>query len=237
MTSGPQPSSSAEDAGGAPEVIVFDVNETLSDMSALGRRFADLGLPPELAQTWFAALLRDGFALAAAGSMASFARLAANGLQALLRGRPLDGDSDDAVAHILAGFDDLDLHADVDPGTAGLVRRGIRLVTLSNGAAGVAERLLDRSGIADRFERLMSVEEAGVWKPAPGSYRYAVRQCGVSAESAMLVAVHPWDVDGAKRAGLRAAWVNRGGGVFPDHFTRPDLEASSILDLAHRLAD
>ncbi len=220
---------------GLPEVIVFDVNETLSDMSVLGARFTDLGVPRELSQTWFAALLRDGFALAAAGGIAPFARLAANGLRTILGELALDRDLDDAVAHVLAGFDELGLHPDVEPATAALVRRGIRMVTLSNGAAGVAQRLLDRSGVADRFEHLLSVEEAGVWKPAPGSYRYAARRCAVPLGSAMLVAVHPWDVDGAKRAGLRAAWVNRGGGEYPDHFARPDLEASSLVELAHRL--
>ncbi len=47
-----------------PSVIVFDVNETLSDMAPLARRFADVGAPELLAQVWFASLLRDGFALA-----------------------------------------------------------------------------------------------------------------------------------------------------------------------------
>nr|WP_254925633.1 MULTISPECIES: hypothetical protein [unclassified Rhodococcus (in: high G+C Gram-positive bacteria)] len=48
-----------------PRVIVFDVNETLSDMSPLSERFADVGAPNELASLWFASVLRDGFALTA----------------------------------------------------------------------------------------------------------------------------------------------------------------------------
>ena len=34
--------------------------------------------------------------------------------------------------------------------------------------------------IADRFERLLSVEQAGQWKPAPGAYAYAAAVCGSS---------------------------------------------------------
>ncbi len=49
-----------------PSVIVFDVNETLSDMAPLAARFADVGAPDLLAKVWFASVLRDGFALAAA---------------------------------------------------------------------------------------------------------------------------------------------------------------------------
>jgi len=45
-----------------PEVVVFDVNETLSDMSPIAERFTDIGAPAHLAKLWFATLLRDGFA-------------------------------------------------------------------------------------------------------------------------------------------------------------------------------
>ncbi len=43
-----------------PTLLVFDVNETLSDMSPLAVRFEDVGAPKLLAQTWFAELLRNG---------------------------------------------------------------------------------------------------------------------------------------------------------------------------------
>ena len=40
-------------------------------------------------------------------------------------------------------------------------------MTLSNGSTSVAAALFERAGIQDRFEQLRSVEDAGVWKPAP----------------------------------------------------------------------
>ena len=43
-----------------PKVLVFDVNETLSDMSPMGQRFEDVGVPAPVAKAWFAGLLRDG---------------------------------------------------------------------------------------------------------------------------------------------------------------------------------
>lgn len=39
---------------------------------------------------------------------------------------------------------------------------------------------------------------------------------------AMLVAVHPWDVDGAARAGMRTAWLDRRGTAYPSYFTAPN---------------
>ena len=51
----------------------------------------------------------------------------------------------------------------------------------------------------------------------------------------MLVAVHPWDIEGARRAGLRTAWVNRSGARYPDHFGRAELEVASLEALATAL--
>lgn len=219
-----------------PALVVFDVNETLSDMSVMGQRFAEVGAPRHLAATWFAGLLRDGFALAAAGTSASFAELGAGLLRVQLAGLSLDRRVEAAVEHIMDGFGALQLHPDVVPGSAALADLGLRLVTLTNGSTSVAAGLFERAGIRDRFEQLLSVEEAGVWKPAPGSYRYALGRCGVVASEAMLVAVHPWDIDGASRAGLATAWINRTGGPYPSYFRRPDLEVETLGHLAELLA-
>ena len=35
---------------------------------------------------------------------------------------------------------------------------------------------------------------------------------------AKLVAVYPWDLDGAARAGLASVWINRTGGPYPEYF-------------------
>jgi len=67
-----------------PPVIVFDVNETLSDMSPMGERFTEIGAPAQLAKLWFATLLRDGFALTAGGDNGSFAEIGAEVLRGLL---------------------------------------------------------------------------------------------------------------------------------------------------------
>ncbi|HVB00750.1 MAG TPA: hypothetical protein VNE42_05760, partial [Acidimicrobiales bacterium] len=59
-----------------PQAIVFDVNETLVDLSRLRLIFDDLKMPPHSLEWWFAILLRDGMALAASGDYGSFASLA-----------------------------------------------------------------------------------------------------------------------------------------------------------------
>ncbi|MBY4129252.1 haloacid dehalogenase type II [Rhodococcus fascians] len=220
-----------------PAVIVFDVNETLSDMSTMPARFGDVGAPPHLFATWFAGVLRDGFALAAADGAEPFAGVASGLLRTLLFDAPLNRDLDEAVDHVMAGFAEPTVHSDVVEGVTALAALGIRLVTLSNGATSVAQNLLDGAGVRNRFELLLSVEAAGRWKPHADSYRYALEQCGVEPGDAMLVAVHPWDVDGAHRAGLRTAWLDRESRPYPAYFAAPDVQASSLPQLARLLGE
>ena len=205
-----------------PTVVVFDVNETLSDMSPMADRFTQVGAPPHLAKLWFTTLLRDGFALTAAGASEEFATV----------GREVG----DAVEHVMAGFGSLRVHPDVPDGVRALRAGGLRLVTLTNGSAQVAERLFTDAGIRDQFERLLSVEDAGAWKPAPAAYGYASAACQVPAEQLVLIAVHPWDIDGAARAGMSTVWLNRDQFAYPRYFTSPTWTAGSLPEAAAQLA-
>ncbi len=219
-----------------PEVIVFDVNETLSDMSPMRQVFEDVGAPGHLAATWFASVLRDGFALTVVGESASFVDLGTAALRTLLDPAALDRSQDDAVEHVMTGFRNLPVHPDVPPGIEALAEAGLRMVTLSNGSAEVGRSLLERAGLDQHLEAFLSVADVGIWKPAPRAYQHALARCGAKAHDAMLVAAHPWDVDGAHRAGLRTAWLDRDGRSYPSSFSSPDVIATDLVDLADQVS-
>jgi hypothetical protein len=58
---------------GRPAVVIFDVNETLSDMGPLADAFERAGLGGAAVEPWFAGVLRDGFALTSVGVNPGFA--------------------------------------------------------------------------------------------------------------------------------------------------------------------
>lgn len=219
-----------------PRVVLFDVNETLTDMEPLRGRFVDIGAPEHLFETWFAATLRDGFALTAAGSYAEFSVVAASSLRVTLASiDALNRNIEEAVEHVLAGFPELDVHQDVPEGMRRLREAGIRLATLTNGSVQLSETVLSRAGVLDLLEHRMSVSEARAWKPAAEPYRYAAAQVGVPVEQMALVAVHPWDTDGAKRAGLISGWINRKGHPYPQCFLPPDATGPDLPAVAEAL--
>jgi len=221
----------------APPVLVFDVNETLSDLAPLRGRLAQVGAPRDLFPVWFAGVLRDGFALTAAGEYVDFADLARDGLRALLAAGGLRHD-DTVIEHVLAGFTELDVHPDVPTGIRTLYAAGFRLATMTNGSTAITQALLDRADLTGYFEQLLDVRGPQRWKPAAEAYRYVVDAMGVAPHEAGLIAVHPWDIDGAISAGLTGIWLRRGAvdATYPQAMRSPTLVADDLDVLASLLA-
>ncbi|MGM9463519.1 haloacid dehalogenase type II [Streptomyces murinus] len=215
-------------------VLVFDVNETLTDMGPLADRFTAAGLPGRLLPLWFAGVLRDGVALTLAGGHASFAAVARDGLCAMAADEGLS-EPRRAADQILAGLTELPLHPDIPEGVRALRAAGFRLLTLTNGAAETTRAVLDRAGLTDLFEAHLDVNTPARWKPARAAYVHALDTANVPAAAALLISVHPWDIDGAARAGLATAWLRRTRAPYPLARRAADLTAASLPELADRL--
>jgi 2-haloacid dehalogenase len=216
------------------DVLVLDVNETLTDLEPLRDGFAAVGLPRHSLDDWFAATLRDGFALTAAGAYAGFREVAADVLTAQLAAAGIEP-TDETITTVLSGFTRLPLHADVAPGLRRLHEEGIRIVTLTNGSAAMSEQVFTEGGIMPLLEHRLDVDAPQRWKPHPDAYQYAADVCGVAVEQMGLAAVHPWDIDGARRAGLRGFYIDRRGTPYPKSFLAPDLVVPDFESLAAEL--
>lgn len=217
-----------------PRVLALDVNETLTDLEPVRAALQSHGLPSHALEIFFAETLRDGFALCAAGSFARFRDLAADSLGGLCSRYDVP-EPETAVEHVLSAFAELPAHPDVAPGLRRIHEAGVRLVTLTNGATAMSDRMLADEGLLDIVQPRLSVETPGRWKPHPDAYRFAAEQCGVAPEQMALAAVHPWDIDGAQRAGLVGCWIDRRGTPYPSSFRAPDVRAGDFGELADLL--
>jgi 2-haloacid dehalogenase len=218
-------------AASRPDVLVLDVNETLSDLTPMRQRFEAAGLPGHALDTWFAATLRDGFALTAAGATAEFGAIGADVLAGQLAAAGIEP-SEQAIRGVLSGFGQLSLHPDVVPGLQRLHAMGLRIVTLTNGSAAMSEQMFADAGLLPLLEHRLDVTTPGRWKPHRAAYEYAAEVCDVPVERMALVAVHPWDIDGAKRAGLQGWYLDRRHTPYPKVFLAPDLTAASVEELS-----
>lgn len=108
---------------------------------------------------------------------------------------------------------------------------------LTNGPALVQRARLTRLGLADRFMPLVISGELGCAKPDPRFFATALEQADVPPHAAVMIGDNPVaDVAGARHAGLRAIWLNRGSTAWPrDAGPAPDAVCGD-LTTAVRLA-
>ena len=111
-----------------------------------------------------------------------------------------------------------------------------RLVALSNGEPWFLSHLAENR-IGFDFDAIISVEEAGVFKPHPGVYRAAARILELEPPEIMMVAAHSFDIMGARACGYRGAFVNRYGLPFEETPYQPDMVVNDFAQLADCLLD
>lgn len=216
------------------QVVAFDVVETLFSLEPIRKRLQSLGLESTALEHWFASFLRDAMALSAAGQYTPFRPVAASTLAVFL-GRHGVEPSEEHVDGVLSGFGELDAHPDVRPALEFLRDRGVPAVTLSNGAADATQRLLTRAGLESLVARVFSIDEVRRWKPFPEPYLHAAAELGLRPGQLAMVAVHAWDVHGAKQAGLITGWADRLEGRWNSAMVEPDVVGSSLVEVVEGL--
>lgn len=138
----------------------------------------------------------------------------------------------DEVDALVSQIERLRPFADVVEGLRTLKDHGLRLVILSNGDPDMLERGVAYSGTADLFDRVVSVAEAGSFKPHEATYRTATVLLGIRPDEVCFVANHAFDCIGAKAAGMRTAFVDRRGRPFGNDTYPPDAVVVDFAELA-----
>lgn len=216
--------------------LLFDVNETLLDLSALDPAFERAFGSADVRETWFAALKELWLVQTVVGRYDDFATLADAALRLVADRHGLDlADAD--RRRITDGLTALPAHPEVADALGRLAAGGFRLAALTNGTPDGVRRQLRHAGLADRFEAVFSADEVRRYKPAPEPYRMACGRLGVEASETWLVAAHAWDVAGAEAVGMRTAFVARPGQALPPTGPTPDLSGADLHDVAQQLIE
>jgi 2-haloacid dehalogenase len=135
------------------------------------------------------------------------------------------------VAALVGAIERLSPFSDVAEALARLKAHGFRLVILSNGDPDMLERGVPYSGTAHLFDRVISVAEAGAFKPHVATYRTACDLIGAAPEQVLFVANHAFDCVGAKGFGMRTAFVDRRRRPFGNDQYPPDVIVADFREL------
>jgi len=218
-------------------VVALDVYGTLVDPAGMALRLgASFGArAPVAAQLWREKQLEYTFRRALMRKYADFDVCTLQALRYV--SASLSVTLDEAEEHaLLEAYLHLPAFTDVRDGLAMLRRAGYRLVALTNGTLHSARSVLQNAGISEFLEDVLSVEPIATFKPDPAVYALLEKLSAVRAEPAWLVSGNPFDVIGAKAAGLRAAWLRRDPQrIFDPWEFSPDLVVRNLEELCQKL--
>lgn len=219
------------------KIVVFDAYGTVFDVAGAVRHASAEAGPlvadwAALAATWRRKQLEYSWLRTLLGAHADFAEVTAEALdwtfEALgLNDRALRG-------RLLALYDRLPSFPEVAHALATLKDRGFRLALLSNGTPAMLQSALAANALQNRFDAVISVEEAGVYKPSPQVYALVEQRMAVTRDKVLFVSSNGWDVAGAARFGFATVWVNRDAAPMdrlphgPNHII-PDLARLSVI--------
>jgi len=112
---------------------------------------------------------------------------------------------------------------------------GMAMAILSNGSPAMLTPLVANAGIGDLLDAVISVEEAGIYKPHPKVYQLAVDRLGVAAGDIAFLSSNGWDAYAASAFGMRAIWCNRYGQPKERLPGAPECQIRSLAELPELL--
>lgn len=215
----------------ARAVFLFDVNETLLDMSALDPAFERAFGTAAARQQWFHTLQVLWMTATLTKNYQPFEKLARAALEmtVLRQGRDLARTEADAI---LESMKALPPYGDVAPALTQLRDLGFRLAALTNGTLKGLRAQLRHARLTDAFDALFSADEVEAYKPAATPYLYAAKRLELKARRLYLVSAHAWDIAGASAAGLGTVFVRRPRKVLNPNGPKPDITVSTLTELA-----
>jgi 2-haloacid dehalogenase len=112
-----------------------------------------------------------------------------------------------------------------------LKQAGFVTAILSNGTPDMLADAVRGAQLDGLFDYILSVEQAGVFKPHPDVYRLAVDKLGVPAAQIAFQSSNAWDAHAASAFGMRVVWCNRYGQRRERLPGSPDHEIRSLAEL------
>lgn len=188
---------------------VFDAYGTLFDVHSAVRRHADAVGPdaPRLSEVWRIKQLEYSWVRALTGRYEPFSTLTEQALDYAFAAVP--GASRNARDDLLAAYRALDPYPEVSAVLRALKEGGARTAILSNGSPDMLEPVIERAGLTDLLDAVVSVDALRTFKTDPRVYAHACERLGVAPGEVSFQSSNRWDIAGATAFGHRTVWVNR----------------------------
>lgn len=188
---------------------VFDAYGTLFDVASAALRCAEelTGMAPRLSTLWRDKQLQYTWLRAVQGRHADFWQVTGDALDFALESLELADPS--LRERLMQLYLTLDAYPDVPAALRQLRDAGLATAILSNGSPAMLAPAIAHAGLGDFLDHVLSVEEAGVYKPHTRVYQLAVDRLAVPPQEIAFISSNGWDAWAGSAFGMRAVWCNR----------------------------
>ena len=209
--------------------VFFNLTGTLVDPAVLAQPLGDSSAAEELVLDALDDGVSMGMADALTGELTPLDALVEAAMRRRLR---LAGAEEDLAAAALELMPTMPAYLEAPGALESLRSHGLKLGVLSQSSVERSDAVLRFAGLRDRFELVLSAQEASAYKPDPRTYRMALRRAEAGPSDVCFVSTHWWDVAGAKRCGLRTGWVARRERALLETVPTPDYTGADLAEVA-----
>ena len=212
---------------------VFDAYGTLFDFASAAARCADaLGDKAQaLTPLWRDKQLQYTWLRAAQNRHADFWQVTGDALDFALETLGIADRQGALRRRLMDCYLTLEAFPEVPTVLRQLKSAGFVTAILSNGTPEMLAAAVQHAGIGGVLDHVLSVEEVGVFKPAPAVYRLAVDRLGIPSNAIAFQSSNAWDIHAASAFGLRTVWCNRSGQRRERLPGAPDREVKTLAEL------
>jgi len=197
------------------KAAIFDAYGTLLDVNSATRRLVQSDTYPQLAAhetqlsaIWRTKQLHYSWLRSLMGAYVPFWQCTSDALDYALAETGLDGDS--ALRNdLLALYRKIDAYDDAKRLLQELT--DVPTAILSNGNYDMLRDATQSAGIDSYLDKILSVEDVGIFKPSRKVYQMGCDAFDVKANEVLFFSSNGWDIAGARHFGYHTIWVNRTG--------------------------
>jgi len=195
---------------------IFDAYGTLFDINAAAREVAKQPGQAQLAAVWGtlsadwrAKQLEYTWLRAIGGRHIPFWQVTQDALDWAMENNGLH---DNALrAKLLAVYKECPAFPEVKAMLAALREKDVNIAILSNGSPDMLVPAVRSAGIGGYLDDVLSVEDAGIYKPHANVYDLVWDRFDVPQSEVLFASSNGWDAAGAAGYGFATVWVNRNG--------------------------
>lgn len=190
-------------------IFVFDAYGTLFDVHSAVRKYAE-SLGPNaqtFSEVWRAKQLEYSWIQALMERYVDFWVLTEQALDfAFDRFPDVDRSKRD---DLLAAYQEIDAYGEVRTTLEQLKARGAELAILSNGSPAMLTSAVERNGLSDLLDHVLSVDEIRTFKTKPSTYDLVTTAFRCFPNAVSFQSSNRWDIAGATAYGFQTVWINR----------------------------